>query len=142
MELYYTKDGSGKRYSGSAYTGASLTGASRRGGSYTGASHTGAGQHLKCPHCGGSWWNDFKDGFMSVVNPIKDIAGTVLSLVPHPAAQMAGAVLNGLGKPKRAVASNDARKIRGAKISAIMRKAKQSGRPITLGEASRILAGN
>ena len=141
MELYYNKIG-GSKYTGTAHTGASKKGGVHTGASFTGAAHTGAGKYVKCPHCGGSFWNDFKDGFMSVVNPVKDVAGSVLSLIPDPRAQMVGSVLKGLGKPKKPVSANDPRKIRGAKISAIMRKAKQAGRPITLGEASRILANN
>jgi len=105
-----------------------------------------------CPHCGcdlmggasytgAGFWGDFAKGFKSVLKPVASVAKVATSLIPHPGAQVASGVLGalGAGKVKKPVKANDPRRVRGAKIAAIMKKAKASGRPMTLAQASKLL---
>ena len=50
---------------------------------------------------GGNFFSDFGKGFMSVVKPVAGIAKQVLKVIPDKRAQMAGAVLDGIGAGKK-----------------------------------------
>lgn len=109
---------------------------------------------ILCPHCGfdltggasytgAGFFDDFADGFMSVIRPVASVAKNVAGILPIPGAQAVSGVLGALGagkKAKKPAKANDPRRIRGAKISAIMKKAKAAGRPLTLAQASKLLA--
>jgi len=46
---------------------------------------------------GGGFFDDFKQGFTSVINPVLSGVKTVGSLIPHPAAQAVSGTLGALG---------------------------------------------
>jgi hypothetical protein len=50
-------------------------------------------EHLE----GEGFWDDFKDGFMSVMKPVASVVKNVSSIIPHPMAQGVSGVLGALG---------------------------------------------
>jgi hypothetical protein len=50
---------------------------------------------------GGNWLSDIGQGFMSVVKPVAGMAREVLRVIPDKRAQMASAVLDGIGAGKK-----------------------------------------
>lgn len=50
-------------------------------------------EHLE----GEGFWDDFKDGFMSVIKPVASVVKNVSSIIPHPMAQGVSGVLGALG---------------------------------------------
>jgi len=49
---------------------------------------------------GGSFWNDFKDGFMSVIKPVASAAKAVLPIVAGPEGAAAASVIHAMGGKK------------------------------------------
>lgn len=88
---------------------------------------------------GEGFWDDFKQGFMSVVKPVAGIAKSALPLL-GPEGMAASGVLNAVGlgkrgrKPKRAMKAHDGRKARAEIVKQVMRQ-----RGVSLAEASKIV---
>jgi len=89
---------------------------------------------------GSGFWGDFKKGFNSVVKPVAKVVKAVAPIIPHPAGQVAPAVLSAVGlgkKPKKPRKLSEKQRKRNAMVSKLM---KEEG--MTLPQASRHIKAN
>jgi hypothetical protein len=89
---------------------------------------------------GGGFWGDFQRGFNSVVKPVAKAVKIVAPIIPHPAGQVAPAVLSAVGlgkKPKKTRTLSEKQRKRNALVSKLM---KQEG--MTLPQASKHIKAN
>ena len=131
------QDGHGV-YHGGAMTGGAVAGAGTRKGqvrrtarrAYEGGAMTGGGV------AGAGFWDDFKQGFNSVVAPVASIAKPLLSLAgPEGRVASMGLSALGYGKQRRAKAGpNDGRRKRAEIVRRVMAE-----RGVSMIEASKIV---
>jgi hypothetical protein len=136
------QDGHGQRQMGMGATGGRrryMPRSSARGGAMTGGMDSDSDEEVS----GAGFWDDFKQGFNSVVAPVASIAKPLLSLA-GPEGRVASMGLSALGygqtggRRRRASAgASDARRARGQMVSKLMRE-----KGMTLGQASRYIKEN